>query len=204
MAVSLRPFPPQPPPRPRRWGRLHSKRFGYWVLALWLATVLLYSPLNLALARWLWPQPDAILVLGGHRQRELQAARFAYAHAELPVWVSSGLGPDQALPLFGALGVADRITLDYRAVDTVSNFTSLVRDFRRRQVHHLYLVTSDYHMGRARAIATVVLGRYRIAFTPVRVATQHPPETALHIARDLLRAWVWVFTGWSGGTPVKK
>ncbi len=164
-----------------------------------LGVLLLYGPINLALAQALWPEPDGILVLGGNPHREATAARWARAHPSLRVWSSSGLGPDQAYPIFDALGVSrDRVTLDYQAVDTVTNFTTLVKTFHQNHVHHLYLITSDYHMPRARAIATIILGSYRIAFTPVIAPSLTSAESPLRICRDVLRSWLWLTTGWSG------
>jgi uncharacterized SAM-binding protein YcdF (DUF218 family) len=186
------------------WGyqttlRRRRQRFLLKVLLSALCLLIVYAPLNLALAHLLWPQADGILMLGGHPHREAIAARWARTHPELHVWLSSGLGPNQAYPIFDALGVSrDRITLDYQAVDTVTNFTTLVKDLQRQNVHHLYLITSDYHMPRARAIATVILGSHRIAFTPVSAPTLRPAESPLRICRDVLRSWLWLTTGWSG------
>lgn len=188
-------------PRGLRKPLLGQRRQRFWrqLLVSSLCLLLLYGPLNLAIAHLLWPQPDDILVLGGHPHREAVAARLALLHPHLHVWASSGLGPELAYPIFHALSISrDRITLDYQAVDTVTNFTTLVKTFRQQHVHHLYLVTSDYHMPRARAIATVILGSHRIAFTPVPSPSLIPPESPLRIGRDILRSLLWLTTGWSG------
>jgi len=92
----------------------------------------------------------------------------------------------------------DRLHLDYQAVDTVTNFSTLVGPLRARGLRHVYLITSDFHMGRARAIATAIFGSRGIAFTPVKVPSSHPPESLLHIARDFGRALFWTLTGWAG------
>lgn len=180
----------------------HSRRIwrlGRRALATCLGLLLIYGPLNLAIARMVWPQPTAILVLGGRPHRENVAARLARLEPHLHVWTSSGLGPEAAYPVFDALQVSrDRITLDYQAVDTVTNFTTLVKGLQARRVHHLYLITSDYHMPRAQAIATIILGSHRIAFTPVTAPSLEPPESRWRIARDMVRSWLWLLTGWSG------
>ncbi|MFH7243177.1 MAG: YdcF family protein [Spirulina sp.] len=196
MFVSSRPTPHQRSLRSRRW-----LPFLRRVVLGSLGVLILYGPINLALAQVLWPAPDSILVLGGHPHREATAARWARLHPSLRVWSSSGLGPDQAYPIFDALGVSrDRVTLDYQAVDTVSNFTTLVKTLQQNHVHHLYLITSDYHMPRARAIATVILGSHRIAFTPIVAPSMEPAESPLRICRDVLRSWLWLTTGWSGAS----
>jgi uncharacterized SAM-binding protein YcdF (DUF218 family) len=182
------------------WRRLRR----FWLRAVFssLCLLLLYGPANLAITNLLWPQPDGILVLGGNPHRESTAARLARLHPQLHVWSSSGLGPERAYPIFEALGInRDRITLDYQAVDTVTNFTTLVKSFSEHNVHHLYLITSDYHMPRACAIATIILGSHHIAFTPVIAPSLHPPESALRITRDMVRSWLWLATGWSGAKP---
>lgn len=162
-------------------------------------SLLLYGPINLAVAHAIWPHPDGILVLGGQPHREYMAARLARVNPQLHVWSSSGLGPEQAYPIFDALGISrDRITLDYEAVDTVTNFTTLMKDFQQKKLHHLYLVTSDYHMPRACAIATILLGSHHIAFTPMPVPSRQSAESPFRICRDMLRSWLWLATGWSG------
>jgi uncharacterized SAM-binding protein YcdF (DUF218 family) len=179
------------------WQR--RRRFLWQFIFSSLCILLLYGPVNLAIAHLLWPQPDGILVLGGQPHREATAARLARIYPDLHVWSSSGLGPERAYLIFDGLGVSrDRLTLDYQAVDTVTNFTTLVKTFRRQRVHHLYLITSDYHMPRACAIATIILGSHRIAFTPVMAPSLKPSESPLRICRDMLRSWLWLTTGWSG------
>jgi uncharacterized SAM-binding protein YcdF (DUF218 family) len=175
------------------------QRFCRQLLVSSLCLLLLYGPLNLAIAHLLWPQPEGILVLGGQPHREAVAARLARLQPELHTWSSSGLGPDLAYPIFDALGIdRDRITLDYQAVDTVTNFTTLVKTFQQQHVHHLYLVTSDYHMPRAQAIATIILGSHHIAFTPVAAPSSRAAESPFRIGRDMVRSWIWLTTGWSG------
>jgi uncharacterized SAM-binding protein YcdF (DUF218 family) len=175
------------------------RRFCTRLILSSLCLLVLYGPLNLALAHGLWPEPDGIFVLGGQPHRESTAARLALVHPHLHVWTSSGLGPEQAYPIFEALSVTpERLTLDYQAVDTVTNFTTLVKAFKQQNVHHLYLITSDYHMPRARAIATIILGSHRIAFTPVTAPSLEPAEAPLRIFRDMVRSWLWLITGWSG------
>eukprot|EP00435_Cladocopium_sp_Y103_P076323 s33_g91.t1 len=62
-------------------------------------------------------------------------------------------------------------------------------------VKKVLLVTSAYHMPRARAIAEVMLGASGIEFEPREVESTKPPEPRWKIWRDVLRAWVWRVTG---------
>lgn len=158
--------------------------------------------LRLAIAVHQSPQPETILVLGGGTGREEAAAQLAKYYPKLTVWVSSGDGTPQAVyAIFRATGVAaERVHPDYRATDTVTNFTTLVPEFKQRQIRHLLLVTSDFHMPRARAIATVVLGSQGIAFTPVAVPSERQPESMLRIVRDIGRSLLWIATGKTGAS----
>ena len=64
-------------------------------------------------------------------------------------------------------------------------------------IRSVYLVTSAYHMPRANAIASVMLGTSGISFQCVSVpdAQERPPESTLRICRDFCRAVIWAITG---------
>ncbi len=145
------------------------------------------------------PEPQAILMLGGSIDREEFTAEFAKQHEDLDVWVSSGVDRRTATEIFQQAGIdLDRVHLDYRAVDTVTNFSTLVEDFKKRNISHVYLITSDFHMPRASAVASVVFGSHGIAFTPVMIPSQdYPSESEARIARDVSRAVLWICTGWA-------
>ncbi len=162
---------------------------------------LITIPINLAIASYKAPQPQAILTLGGGSIREEFTAKFAQSHPSLDIWVSSGIPPKQANEIFRNASInLERVHLDYRATDTVTNFTSLVQDFKDRKIHHLYLITSKFHMRRAKAIATFVLGSDEITFTPVPIPSNRPRESTLRVMRDTGRSLIWVFTGRTGAS----
>ncbi|MEO1390535.1 MAG: YdcF family protein [Cyanobacteria bacterium J06634_6] len=156
--------------------------------------------MKLYLAAQQSPIPEAILVLGGCSKREKEAARIAAVYPEMEVWVSTGEEtPEETYTVFEAAGVIrDRVHLDYRATDTVTNFTALVAEFQYRNIHHVYIVTSDFHMPRAKVIATIVLGHSAITFTPVPTITDRQHESWGRIARDGGRSLLWIFTGNTG------
>ncbi len=175
------------------------KRF-YRVLKTALAGVililLLLIPVRLTLAHHQAPLPQAILTLGGGSDREKFTAEFAKYFPSLDIWVSSGINPREAQAIFQQAGIpSERVHLDYRAVDTVTNFTTLVADFQERQIKHLYLITSDFHMPRAKAIATLVLSSQGITFTPVSIPSNKPRESTVRIVRDSLRSLLWIVSG---------
>lgn len=145
--------------------------------------------------------PQAILVLGGATNREVFAASFAQAHPTLPIWVSSGSNAEYTEWVFAQAGVdPTRLYLDYQAVDTVTNFTTLVDEFQARQINSIYLITSDYHMRRAWIIGQIVLGSRNIDFKPITVPSNQASESLDKTLRDAARAILWVTTGHTGSS----
>jgi uncharacterized SAM-binding protein YcdF (DUF218 family) len=177
------------------------KRYGILILSILLLILLSSIPVKIAIAHYQAPYPQAILTLGGGEEREQFTAELAQSHPSLDIWVSSGSDINTARKIFRNAGISDqRVHLDYRAVDTVTNFTSLVEDFQKRNIQHLYLITSDFHMPRSKVIATLVLGSRGIIFTPISVPSNEPKESILHILRDSARCVVWIFTGRTGAS----
>jgi uncharacterized SAM-binding protein YcdF (DUF218 family) len=140
--------------------------------------------------------PEAVLVLGGEPRREQFAAEFAKQHPGLPIWVSGGSNPEYAEWIFQQSGVSQRlIHLDYDAVDTLTNFTTIVDKLRSQNIQSIYLITSDYHMRRAQFIGQVVLGSRGIQFQSVSIPSSKPAESIEKAVFDGLRAMLWVTTG---------
>ncbi|HEY9633183.1 MAG TPA: YdcF family protein [Coleofasciculaceae cyanobacterium] len=151
------------------------------------------------------PQPDAIFVLGGATERERFAAKFGAQYPELPIWVSSGSPKDYAKWVFDKAGIdRTRVHLDYQAVDTVTNFTSLVDKFQSQEIDSVYLITSDYHMRRARVVGEIVFGSRGIKIFPVPIPTGKSPEPTKKCLRDGARAILWVTTGHTGASLAQR
>lgn len=141
--------------------------------------------------------PQMILVLGGDADRERVGVQLA-KQMRLPLLMSSGTNREYAQWLIESAGVpSDQVELDYRARDTLGNFTSLVDDLQRRGINHILVVTSVDHLPRAMAVGQVVAGSRAIRLTGVPVACeprcQH--EGIQKRIGDWLRAVAWVFTG---------
>ena len=76
-------------------------------------------------------QPQRILVLGGDADRERMGLHLA-RRMNLPLVVSGGTNPEYAQYLVRDAGLTqDRVRLDYRAEDTLGNFTSLVDELQK-------------------------------------------------------------------------
>ncbi len=178
----------------RRYNRLRVSRSFWFLVGLLMACWFGYQQLKSGFQR-----PQALLVLGGDKQRELFAAKFAQNHPSLPIWVSSGTNPEFAEWVFSEAGIKpDRLHLDYRAVDTVTNFTTLVDELQAKGIESVYLITSDDHMRRAQIIGEIVLGSRGISFKPVAVPSGRTPEPIEKAVRDGARAIVWLTTGYTG------
>ena len=199
------PDPLQRPRLRRVQGRSRKRRSRPWgLVALLLGGGLLWLSRG-----WWWPAPppaQMILVLGGDVAREREAAALA-ARQGLPVVVSGGSNPEYAHWLFEQRqGLPPhQVQLDYRARDTLSNFTSLVDDLRQARIRHALLVTSSDHMGRALLVGRIVAGSRGIHLTPVPVSCgdRCQPEGRRKVWGDGLRAAVWVLSGrdlrgWAG------
>ncbi|MEA5536597.1 YdcF family protein [Crocosphaera sp. XPORK-15E] len=144
-------------------------------------------------------QPEAIFVLGGHEDRERFAAQLALKHPNLPIWVSSGSPEGYATKIFTKAGVnSDRLHLDYHAKDTVTNFTTLVKELKSQGIDSVYLITSDNHMNRARVIGEIVFGSQGIVLKPISVPSHGSPESLEKIVRDGGRSLLWLLTGKTG------
>ena len=178
----------------------YLKQYYLVVITLSLALLIVINIiLQNAIARYQQPIPQAILTLGGGLDREEFTAQFAQSHPSLPIWVSTGSNPDVARKIFQDAGISQRqVYLDRRATDTVTNFTTLVADFKKRHFKHIYVITSNFHMPRSKAIAFVVLGSQGITFTPVSVPSKRPPEPKIKIVRDVGRAFMWILTKRTG------
>lgn len=145
--------------------------------------------------------PQAVLVLGGEPQRERFAAEFARRHSDLPIWVSGGSNPEYAEWVFSEAGIDPaRIHLDYQAIDTVTNFTTVVDQLKHQGIERIYLITSDFHMRRARLVGSVILGSRGITFESVAIPSDNPPESLEKAVGDGARAILWVMTGSTGET----
>lgn len=197
---ALLPSPFRKSVNPRRSGFSKLMEVCLWGSALFVIVPLV----GIAYLRYQqqFLDPPVALVLGGAPEREQFAAQFAKDHPNVRIWVSSGSNPEYARWVFDEAQVPnEQWALDYQAVDTVTNFTTLVDKLEDREISQVYLITSDYHMSRASAIARIVLGSRGINFKPVAIPTDGDPENPETVAREMrdgVRSLLWVVTGRTG------
>lgn len=150
---------------------------------------------NSAIAQHQSPQPQAIFVLGGGRERERAVAEFAKTYPTLPIWISSGASAHWTKSYFQQAGISlDRLHLDNCAIDTVTNFTCFVDTFNQHNIQHVYLLTSEFHLPRAQVIGFFVFGSHNIAMTSIGIQSAHQREPWFSTVRDSIRSIVWMLT----------
>lgn len=181
-----------------------SLRIQHWVListvaipTLSAAFISSFISVRLAIAHHRTPTPEAMFVLGGGIGREQFSAKFAVEQPPLKIWISSGSPAHTILKVFATENAPTaQLYLDYQATDTVTNFTTIVKQLKEQQIEHVYLATSTFHMARAKAIAFVILGSHGITYTPLEIPSKRPPESGWKTIRDVNRALLWLLTGY--------
>eukprot|EP01059_Diplonema_ambulator_P006954 TRINITY_DN16522_c0_g1_i1.p1 TRINITY_DN16522_c0_g1~~TRINITY_DN16522_c0_g1_i1.p1 ORF type:complete len:197 (+),score=26.39 TRINITY_DN16522_c0_g1_i1:36-626(+) len=143
-------------------------------------------------------EPAAVLVLGGDAERDVAGVELVKG-TRLHLYISSP--QEDAVQRVGALP-SGQVTISWEALDTVTNFTTMIPILREHNVQSVYLVTSQYHMRRAKACAWVMLGWYGISYTPYATPPSGPQhgESLMRVIRDTMRAVVWCLTGIDGSS----
>ena len=171
-----------------------------------------------------------VLILGGCQAREIQCAKLStqdVSRGLKNIFLILSSGASTAEDLSEAVSFLDpsrvtavkeeekedscltigprttlRITVDRKAVDTLSNFTTLVEDLTRMSCRTVFIATSESHMRRALPVARVVFGASGIRAEPLRCSdyfdSHAHQETLPRVVRDLVRAVVWLLTTLEG------
>ncbi len=171
----------------------------FWLISIiligWLALI---GPINPFIKAILNNQsPKLILVLGGDVDREKLGLQIAN-ELNLPIIISGGSNPEYSEWLIQKEGLSiDQVRRDYRAKDTLSNFTSLVDELSNEGINHALLITSEDHINRAMSIGNIVAGSRGIKLTSISVpcAELCKKETQKKQYFDLVRAITWVLIG---------
>ena len=144
---------------------------------------------------------DCAIILGGSRARELAAARLLAPFAKAIILSSGALTQDELCAAVRDAGGQGQCRCDRTALDTVTNFTSLVAGLVAANVKSTAVVTDAAHYRRAIAVGRIVLGWSGICVHGLRtpsLAIEPSAESIVRVVRDVLRAILWVFTGLDG------
>ena len=88
--------------------------------------------------------PELIFVLGGDIDREIAGMEIA-KQLNLPLLISSGSNPEYSDWLIKDKGMSSYlIRKDYRAVDTLTNFTTLIDELYQENISHLLLINLSF------------------------------------------------------------
>jgi uncharacterized SAM-binding protein YcdF (DUF218 family) len=130
--------------------------------------------------------------------RTISRYQYVLSDQRVPMYISSGHG--NVGEVFAAEGVPPcRVKIDTRATDTVTNFTTMLPGLNQRDLRHILVVTSDYHMGRAGPVAQLALEGCGLACSlcslPSTCRTGASAESAARKWRDVVRIKLWLLTG---------
>lgn len=160
-----------------------------------------------------------LLICGGEPERDLLGAQLGTKLARLPhgrvAFFSSGhfkLREDfQRMEGVQWELLQQLLVLDRDALDTLSNFTSFLRHLRRKgwlkqeggsASVDVVVLTSAYHARRIRGVAALLLGFYGLSFHVAEVelptGTAPQSESLWRCIRDVLRAALWLVSGFEG------
>ena len=152
-------------------------------------------------------QEVLMIILGGSRARELAAIALLHqlSSVRLVLLSSGSLSASELYNSVVAVAGEARpmaVVADRSAVDTVTNFTTVVEAVLcTGTTLPIAVVTDEAHAQRAQCVARVVFGAYGLSsrFYLVRGhSVAAPAESTLRCIRDTIRALLWVLTGLDG------
>ena len=136
---------------------------------------------------------DIILQLGGNPARSETGIELAKAYPDAKVVISTGESVCKQMYMDAGID-PERVIMDNEAWDTVTNFTTTYKLFKRMNCKSVYVVTDMFHTYRANLITMAVWG-CRIPFYMVPHGTVRRPKDATYATGDFLRALLWRLTG---------
>lgn len=170
---------------------------------------------------------EIFLILGGSKRRELQCAKVLRQHNvheyNRYVILSSGAANINEISDAANMNNSRRVYIDTRAVDTVTNFTTLAHDLHKCGFSSIAVVTSSAHMQRAYPVSRLIFNSLGMSVMPIKCSDhfgispltiinllyyshyyfnfidKHAEnESVYRIVRDVIRALVWVVCLWDG------
>lgn len=140
---------------------------------------------------------DTLLVLGGGIKREMLAADLLSKDKDLSVIISTG----SSIPCLYRVFVKEkkiewkRVLPNFKATDTLSNFTSILPIFKRLETKKVKVIATNGHWKRAKHLAQIVLHSNGINFEAELIDGQGHEESTLKTKLDIARAYLWLLFG---------
>lgn len=138
-----------------------------------------------------------VLHLGGDPYRAATTARIAATMPFARVIISSETNPVGVGQVLDRAGVSrNRVTFEWVAYDTLTNFTTTRKRILEAGARELIIVTDRAHMLRAYCIARVLYKGTPVVITPFICDECEPAagETDIKTGIDMLRALIWRWT----------
>jgi uncharacterized SAM-binding protein YcdF (DUF218 family) len=139
---------------------------------------------------------ETILHLGGSLKRLTKTIDLAQKNPSALIIISSEGNPREVTRQLLNAGIErTRIVLDYKAWDTVTNFTKTYETIKNVGTKTLYVVTDDFHMTRSMGICNIVYLTDDIK-TVASPSSGGGSEPWSLIIGDWLRTLVWKLFGY--------
>ena len=139
---------------------------------------------------------DVVLWLGGNSARGEMAASVAISRPGSVVVVSTEGDPRGCLQKLLDRGIAkERVILDYKAWDTVTNFSLTWPLIEKLGAKTVYVVTDGFHMRRSMGIAKIVYAGRGVKALAMPSSPSGAKEPWRLTIEDWLRAALWRLTG---------
>lgn len=139
--------------------------------------------------------PRVILHLGGNTARVYKTLSLALTFPQATIVVSSEADPVFMIDQFRQAGVLDRVVFNFKAWDTLTNFTDTLRIVRDLGATQVFVVTEPFHMRRAMMLARVIywLEGIKPIAAPTSTLSSHR-DPIIRLVKDFFRVWVWKWT----------
>lgn len=140
----------------------------------------------------------AILHLGGNPTRITSTIAVAHLWTDAIIIIGSSEDPVNHYRALQSAGIdMKRVIFDFRAWDTVSNFTQIRDILKEHKITALCIVTDKFHTARASLIAYIV---YHTAGVDIYMKSHYDPymqlqrDSYVRVFKDICRAWIARFT----------
>lgn len=140
---------------------------------------------------------NVILCLGGSEQRLVKGILLAIEDPTAKLVVSSfGIKRSVLTERLLKAGLKkEQFCIDYTALDTIGNFVDTLPIIQALAPKKIYIVTDDYHMKRAQAIADIVYSGLSYQLVNIECKTNTPQESEFKVNIERIQAWIWKNTG---------